>query len=128
MIPVRLVPSHVNTVVSGYWTASNGMFAGGRANMFTHLLARSGYWHCSHSLPRFTTQSRDAFFAPYVDGRHVPARAYASVHSTRPSCVSTMSQAPAKHEAVAKHGFVLRIGPVAGIGGVSTDLPAAVVF
>jgi hypothetical protein len=43
-----------------YCTASNGRFAGGRANIETHLLPTSGNWHSSQSEPRFTTQSRAA--------------------------------------------------------------------
>ena len=39
--------------------------------MGTHLLARSGYWHCSHTPLDLTTHRRAIFFVPYVDGRQV---------------------------------------------------------
>ena len=64
-VPVAIAAATVvNTTMASYCTASKGKLAGGRANMFTHLLARSGSWHCSQVSPDFSTHRRSNFVLP----------------------------------------------------------------
>jgi hypothetical protein len=96
-----------------YWTALTGSFI-----KLTQRLEMVGSAHCIHVPFTFTIQTRDRFSVPNVDGRQVVGRPNTSVHSTKPSVLSSIFQPPAAHPGFAAGQGATR--ETRGSGGTST--------